>query len=189
MINHLVVNPDLYDLTFMTDDNMKFEMIKANIKSVPKSKMKTSFINGKGTLIVDKEFYEQTIDEGMSFLKQNNLGDDVYWVNKNGLVLPCGFYQVAVASGLESKNTDIRYNVIDFFEKMVEETGIYLSSKYDYLLKTYSISLKGYDYEHLVLKFNEFILENGIYPFEKIEVTSRYGKLEQREYPILTKRK
>lgn len=189
MINHLIVNPDLYALTFSTDDDIKFEMIKTNIKSVPKSKMKTSFVNGKGTLIVDKEYYEGVIDEGMEFIRQNNLDDGVCWVNKNGLVLPCGFCQVAVARGLENKDTDIKYDVIDFFGKMVEKTGVYFSSKYDHLLKTYNISLKGYDYEYLVLKFNEFILENGTYPFEKIELTSRYGKLEQRDYPILSKRK
>lgn len=189
MINNLLINSDLYALTFATSNNMKFEMIKSNIDSIPKSKLSFTCFNDQDAIIVDKKFYKQTIDEGLKFLRYNNLEEDVYWFNVNGLEIPCGYYQIAAGTSIIKNNKKMPDEIKKYFEILRDYLETDICYSYDYITKKYIICLKDNNYVRIVLKFNKFVLENGIGPFEKIEVTSRYGKLEQRDYPMLSKRK
>lgn len=192
MICHLAVNPELYALTFATNDNMHFDLIKNCVRHIPNSKKKVVFNNNQEHLYVYNEYYEQVIDKVSDFLKNNGLETDVYWANKSGILFPCGYYQIAVGS-IKNKETsvigELPFNIKEYFKKVSDclKTQVYLP--YDYFTKMYCIGLKGIDYEDLLLNFNSFVLENGVEPFEKIEVVSRYGKLEQKNYPVFAKRK
>ena len=186
MINNFVLNSDLYSETFSIYDDidMKLDKIMSNIRSVPKSKMKISSSNGRDVLLVDKNFYDMAMDEGMKFIVDNGLDDWVYW-NCNGFLTSVGYYPVGVAS----RFSDDMIENIKFSTKMFNDIAGGYHLKYDRISKKYVIFLEGNNHDALVNKFNQFLRNNGIYPFIEIEVTSRYGKRDGRSYPILTKRK
>ncbi len=186
MIKNLVVNPDLYNVAFLiyNDIDMKLDKIKSNIRAVPKSKMKLSSINGRDMLMIEKSFYEVGMDEGMKFIIDNDLKEHIYW-DCNGSLVPCGYYSVGVAT---SFSDDIKDSV-EFSAKVRRDLDVNYYSTYDYISKTYGIFLEGNNHEELVSKFNLFLKNNDIYPFINIDVTSRYGKLLRKSYPMLQKEK
>ena len=192
MIEHLVVNPELYALTFVTNDNMRFDLIKNCVKYIPNSKKKCFFSDNNDFLCVDREYYQQVINEGRECLKNSGSEENVYWANINGILFPCGFYQVGVAktnNKKSDKDKNVSSDIKEYFEKMSSFLKTEVWYPYDYFTKTYCVALKGTNYEKLCLDFNRFILENGTGPFKKIEAVSSYGQLEQKNYPIYTKRK
>lgn len=189
MIKHLAVNPDTYVLTFTTTNNMRFQLIKNSVKNIPDSKKKIVFNNGKDNLFVDKDYYEEAIDSGLDFLRQNNSEEEVEWLNKSGVLVPCGYYQVGFATPIKKDEKKISEEIDSYNEKIFGALGVDIYSSYNYLANAYNICLYGEYYDKLVLDFNEFVSENGLGPYEKIEVVSRYGGLERREYPIQKLRK
>lgn len=188
MANYLMVNPELYALTFTTSDNIRFDLIKNSVKNIPNSKKRYIFSNNQNKLYVHKEYYEQTINNGLEFLAQNNLESDVFWLNKNDILIPCGYYQVAIATPITENNKETPIEIKTYFETIEEKTQKEVYYSYNFLSQTYNICLKGNRYEDLLLSFNNFVLENGTGPFKTIESISYYGITEQRKFPILVKK-
>lgn len=192
MIHNLMVNPELYVLTFVTSDNMCFDLIKNCVKHIPNSKKKQIFSDNNDYMYVNHEYYQPVIDNVKDFLKMNASESNVYWANINGILFPCGYCQVAIATTNNKKSNEdekLLSDIKNYFEKMGSFLKTEVCYPYDYFTKMYCIGLKGTNYEKLLLEFNDFILENGTGPFEKLELVTSYGKLEQRNYPIYTKRK
>jgi len=195
MYKNLIINPELYVLTFATQDNTKFEQINNFIKEkIKEYKIKKVFNNNQDKLYVFRENYEQVITLVSDYLKNITNEEQVYWSNVNGILLPCGYYQVAIASPKVKKSLimdDINHNIElkKYYDKMCQylQTTVYFA--YDYYKDTTIISLKDDSYESSLLKFNEFVKENGTGPFECINTSTRYGKIEQTKYPILSKKK
>ena len=189
MIRNLMIDSGIYTPVFSTYDNLKLEVLKANIQVLPKSKMRVMSNNNKEILMVYRDFYEQVINEGTRFLNTSNLETDVYWINRIGNEIPCGYYHVANATTLcNNRFYELPKDVEEYLEDM-NKTEEHCWCSYDYFNKKYNICLKNSNYIKSVIEFNEFVLENGLGPFEKIQLVSRYGSLEKKLYPMLTKRK
>ncbi len=194
LVSNLVVNPELYSPVFSTSNNLHFDLIKNHLKTViPKSKTKSIYYNLQDIILVYKEYYEKALDSGIHFLQQNNVESEVSWFNKNGILIPCGFYEIAVAySNIERKNQNelqIPKEIRDYCIKISEFTKTAYCLRYDYLTNSYLISLKGTNFDELSLELNEFILENKTGPFTKILGVTPYGEITENTYPKLEKRK
>lgn len=188
MPKNLIINSELYALTFSSSDLEKIDLIKDNIKTVATSKISKLTTGNNHSLVVYKEVYEDVIDEGLQFIRINGLENDIVWTNKNNISVPCGYFQVA-----NIKPKDLEYTTyeetFEYFHNLKNNTQSDVIYSFDYLTKTYNVSLSGFDYDEVISKFNDFILMNSNYPFNKIELVSRYGKNTNQEYPILSKKK
>lgn len=189
MINNLTFNTDMFYLTYVTNDNMHFDLIKNCVKDIPNSKKKFGFGLEREYLLVEEKYYEKTIDIVADRLNYSDF-NDIYWANVNGILFPSGCYQIAVAGIDNMKNISIKTkeDIVKYFNTINDKLNIKSYTIYDNVLGKYCIGLYGDNYQELTNRFNEFVLENGIGPFNKIEKTSRYGKLELVDYPLPNKR-
>lgn len=186
MPKNLLINSDLYALTFSSSNLEKINLIKDSIKTVPNSKISKLTTGNNHSLVVYKEVYEDVIDEGLDFVRINNLEEDVNWINKNNILIPCGFYQVAsiTPNDFDCSTYQLAFEYFDYVNSCLDSDLCYC---FDYLSKTFSISLKDFNYEEAISKFNEFMLTDKNQVFDKIRLVSRYGKVINQEYPILSK--
>ncbi len=195
-IQHLVVNQELYSPTFATSNHSYFELIQNRVQSIiPKSKMKEyhhhTLENAmESILVVYKEYYQYVLDDTRLYLQQNNIDNEIFWFNMNGITFPCGYYQVGAASLSNG------FSVCDSISKIAEylnqdkqnfQDSVFI--QYDYLANLSLIALKGSSYEKLVSDLNQFILKNGLGPMKQISLTSSVGEVVEKNYPFLSKRK
>ena len=188
MIKKIVINPELYALTFTSIDSDKIEIIRDNLLDVSISKIKIITYNNSSALVVDKDLYENVIDQGIRIIRDDNLYDGVNWVTKNNVVVPCGYYHVA-SSKLKDDDFTSYDLAFDYLKDIKIETGCDVFYNFDRLLKQYNICLKNYDYDELVTRFNKYILDKGLGPFEEFNLVSRYGKYINNKNLVLCKEK
>ncbi len=180
MINNFIVNSELYTLAFTTSDNMHFDLIRNCIKGIiPSSKQRFTYSDRQDTLLVFDKYYEQTIDTVTSFMKGINKEQDVYWVSKKGIKIPCGYYQVALAN-INPEKTNLDEEVEQYAKTINDSLLTNSSISFDSFTRTYSISLYKDSYNAALQDFSNFVLEKGIGPFKNLQVTSRYGELTKR---------
>lgn len=167
---------------FITNDYVNYYLIKNRVEVLFKEK--NTIIDGydksirSHVLYVKKENYDQVIDNVLFHLYVNNRQDDIYYCTKDiDTTVKCGYYRI----GYSYSDRMLDDGELEFFRQTLSSNKMDININFNQDLGCYIIDVKCDKYQDEDIKFEEYITKYGIYPFDKIYVSNKYGQLKINE--------